>query len=164
MWNMKCMFIPVIIGATGIVTKGLKKNLEAITGKHSIYSLQKTAVLGTSHIIRNVLQSETLSLSGGDHRWFKRRSTREKRPVTGDDNSNSNNNLLLNHMYISVFIKPNTYSGNGKMLHFKVWPYSKVLIQFKVVHLGSSCTTCREDAGAYRQTDRQSLALRDSRT
>jgi hypothetical protein len=25
MWNMKCFVIPVIIGATGIVTKGLKK-------------------------------------------------------------------------------------------------------------------------------------------
>jgi hypothetical protein len=24
-WNKKCMIIPVIIGATGIVTKGLKK-------------------------------------------------------------------------------------------------------------------------------------------
>jgi hypothetical protein len=59
MWNTKFMIIPLIIGATGIVTKGLKKNLEAITGKHSTDSLQKTAVLGTSHIIRKVLQSET---------------------------------------------------------------------------------------------------------
>jgi hypothetical protein len=25
MWNMKCFVIPVIIGATGIVTRGLKK-------------------------------------------------------------------------------------------------------------------------------------------
>jgi hypothetical protein len=59
MWNMNCMIIPVIIGATGIVTKGLKKNLEAIPGKHSTDSVQNTAVLGTSHIIRKVLQSET---------------------------------------------------------------------------------------------------------
>jgi hypothetical protein len=59
MWNMKCMFIPVIIGATRIVTRGLKKNLEAITGKHSIDSLQKTAILGTSHTLWKVLQSET---------------------------------------------------------------------------------------------------------
>jgi hypothetical protein len=59
MWNMKCLIIPVIIGATGIVTKGLNKYLETIPGKHSIDSLQKTAVLGTSHIIRKVLQSET---------------------------------------------------------------------------------------------------------
>jgi hypothetical protein len=58
MWNLKCMIIPVIIGATGIVTSSLKKNLEAVPGKHSIDSLQKTAILGTSHIIRKVLQCE----------------------------------------------------------------------------------------------------------
>ena len=40
-------------------------------------------MLGTSQIIRQVLQSEALSLSGGDHGWFKRR-TEEKRPVTRD--------------------------------------------------------------------------------
>jgi hypothetical protein len=44
--------------ATGIVTRSLKKNLEALPGKHSIDSLQKTALLGTSHIIRKVLQCE----------------------------------------------------------------------------------------------------------
>jgi hypothetical protein len=53
------MIIPVIFGATTIVTEGLKKNLEAIPGKHSIDSLQKTGILGTSHITRKVLQSES---------------------------------------------------------------------------------------------------------
>ena len=56
MWNLKCKIIPVITGATGIVTRSLRKNLEAVPGKHSIDSLQKTAMLGTSHIIRKVLQ------------------------------------------------------------------------------------------------------------
>ena len=56
MWNLKCTIIPVIIGATGIVTRSLRKNLETVTGRHSIDSLQKTAILGTSHIIRKVLQ------------------------------------------------------------------------------------------------------------
>jgi hypothetical protein len=59
MWNLKCMIIPVIVGATGIVTKSLRKNLEAIPGKHSTDSLQKTPILGTSHIIWKVLQCET---------------------------------------------------------------------------------------------------------
>jgi hypothetical protein len=59
MWNMKCFVKSAIIGATEIVTKGLKEYLETIPGKHSIDSLQKTTVLGTSHIIRKVLQSET---------------------------------------------------------------------------------------------------------
>jgi len=58
MWNLKCKIVPVIIGATGIVTRSLKKNLETLPGKYSIYSLQKTAILGTSHIIRKVLQCE----------------------------------------------------------------------------------------------------------
>ena len=44
--------------SNGIVTRSLKKNLEAVPGKHSIDSLQKTAILGTSHIIRKVLQCE----------------------------------------------------------------------------------------------------------
>jgi hypothetical protein len=59
MWNMKCFVIPVITGATGIVSKSLQKYLETIAGQHSKDSLQKTAILGTSHIIRKVLQAET---------------------------------------------------------------------------------------------------------
>jgi hypothetical protein len=39
MWNMKCV-IPVITGATRIVTKGLE-NLETIPGNHSTNSLPK---------------------------------------------------------------------------------------------------------------------------
>jgi len=58
MWNLKCTIIPVITGATGIVTRSLRKNLKAVPGKHSIDSVQKTAILGTSHIIRKVLQCE----------------------------------------------------------------------------------------------------------
>ena len=58
MWNLKCTIIPIIVGATGIVTRSLGKNLEAVPGKHSIDSLQKTAILGTIHIIRKVLQRE----------------------------------------------------------------------------------------------------------
>jgi heme/copper-type cytochrome/quinol oxidase subunit 2 len=58
MWNLECTIIPVIIAATGIVTRSLRKNLEAVPREHSIDSLQKRAVLGISHIIRKVLQCE----------------------------------------------------------------------------------------------------------
>ena len=58
MWNLKYIIIPVIIAATGIVTRSLRKNLEAIQGRHSIASLQKTDIFGASHIIRKVLQCE----------------------------------------------------------------------------------------------------------
>ena len=36
----------------------LKEKLEATPGKHSVDSVQKTAILGKSHIIREVLQCE----------------------------------------------------------------------------------------------------------
>jgi ABC-type polysaccharide/polyol phosphate export permease len=52
MWNMKCFAIPVIIWATGIVSKSLQKYLETIPEQHSIDSLQQTAIL------RSVLRSE----------------------------------------------------------------------------------------------------------
>jgi hypothetical protein len=58
MCNTKRFVIPVIIGATGVVSKHLKY-LETIPGQHSIDSEQKTAILGTSHNIRKVLQAET---------------------------------------------------------------------------------------------------------
>jgi hypothetical protein len=60
MWNMKWFVIPVIIGATGIVTRRTKKISGNYTRKtFNRFSTKKTAVLGTSHIIRKVLQSET---------------------------------------------------------------------------------------------------------
>jgi hypothetical protein len=60
MWNMKCFVIPVIIGATGIVTKGLKKISGNKTRKaFNRFPTKKTAALEKSHIIRKVLQSET---------------------------------------------------------------------------------------------------------
>ena len=59
MQNVKCVIIPVIIAATGIATKCSRKNLKELRGKYSKDSLQKAALLGPSHIIRKVLQSET---------------------------------------------------------------------------------------------------------
>jgi len=47
------------IRAAGLVTKGLENNLKTILGKRSIDSLQKTSVLGTSHILWKVVQTET---------------------------------------------------------------------------------------------------------
>jgi hypothetical protein len=56
MWNPKCKILPVITGASN---KMFKEKFGSHTRKHSIDSLQKTAVLETSNIIRTVLQSET---------------------------------------------------------------------------------------------------------
>ena len=49
-----------------------------------------TGLLGTSYIIRKVLQSENGSLSCGDHPWFKRRCTRNNNPLARE---NKNNNI-----------------------------------------------------------------------
>jgi hypothetical protein len=46
---------PVIIGATGTISKSVRKYLSSVPGKHDIKELQKTAILGTAHILREVL-------------------------------------------------------------------------------------------------------------
>jgi hypothetical protein len=75
---MKCFVIPAITGATGIVGKSLKISGNNTRTTFNRFST-KTAILGTSHILRKVLQAETGCLSGGVHHWLKRRSTREKK-------------------------------------------------------------------------------------
>ena len=55
MWNVKTKAIPVIIGATGAVSKSFRKYVSNIPGKHEVKELQKTAILGTAHILRKVL-------------------------------------------------------------------------------------------------------------
>jgi hypothetical protein len=55
MWNVKTNVIPVIIGATGTISKSLRKYLCNIPGKHEIKEIHKTAILGTAHIFRKLL-------------------------------------------------------------------------------------------------------------
>ena len=55
MWNVKTKVIPVIIGATGNISKSFRKYVSNIPGKHEVKELQKTAILGTAHILRKVL-------------------------------------------------------------------------------------------------------------
>jgi hypothetical protein len=55
MWNVKTKVIPVIIGATGPISKSFRKYLSTIPGKHEVKELQITAILSTAHILRKVL-------------------------------------------------------------------------------------------------------------
>jgi hypothetical protein len=55
MWNVKARVIPVVIGATGTISKSFRKYVSNIAGKHDVRELQKTAILGTAHILRKVL-------------------------------------------------------------------------------------------------------------
>jgi hypothetical protein len=54
MRNVKTNVTSVIIGATGTISKSLKKYLSSVPGKHNIKELRKTAVLGTAHILQEV--------------------------------------------------------------------------------------------------------------
>jgi len=55
MWNVKTKVIPIIIGEAGTVSKSFRKYTSNIPGKHEVKELQKTAILGTAHILRKVL-------------------------------------------------------------------------------------------------------------
>jgi hypothetical protein len=55
MWGMKTCVIPVIIGALGLVKKGLENYTNKIPGNIQLEELQKIALLGTAHILRRVL-------------------------------------------------------------------------------------------------------------
>jgi len=55
MWNVKTKVISVITEATGTISKSFRKYVSNITGKHEVKELQKTAILGTAHILRKVL-------------------------------------------------------------------------------------------------------------
>ena len=55
MWNVKTKVIPVITGATGTISKTFRKYVSNIPGNHEVKELQKTAILGTAHILRKVL-------------------------------------------------------------------------------------------------------------
>ena len=55
MWNVKARVIPVVIGATGTISKSFRKYVSNIPGKHDVKELQKTAIFGTAHLLRKVL-------------------------------------------------------------------------------------------------------------
>jgi hypothetical protein len=55
MWNVKTNVIPAIRGATGTISNSFRKYLSNVPGIHEVKELQKTAILGTAHILRNVL-------------------------------------------------------------------------------------------------------------
>jgi 2-phosphoglycerate kinase len=55
MWNVKARVIPVKIGANETISKTFRKYVSNIPGNHDVKKLQKTAILGTAHILRKVL-------------------------------------------------------------------------------------------------------------
>ena len=47
--------IPVIIGATGTISKSIRKYVSDISGNHDVKQPQETAILGTAHKLRKVV-------------------------------------------------------------------------------------------------------------
>jgi hypothetical protein len=64
MWNVKTKVISVIVEATGTIAESFRKYVSNIPGHHVVKELQKTAILGTAHILRKVLT----------YRWCRRRN------------------------------------------------------------------------------------------
>jgi len=83
MWNRKTKVIPVIIGATGTISKSFRKYVSNIPGKHEVKVLQKTATLGTAHILRKVLMLK-----------YNRFNT-----VTNDISTMNSNNRIATTLY-----------------------------------------------------------------
>jgi hypothetical protein len=65
MWNVKTRVIPVIIGAAGTISKSFRKYVSTIPGNHAVKELQKTAILGTAHILRKVLMYKYIRANAG---------------------------------------------------------------------------------------------------
>jgi len=65
MWNVKTKVIPVIIGATGTISKLFRRYMNNIPGNHEVKELQKTAILGTAHILRKVLTQRYNGVNAG---------------------------------------------------------------------------------------------------
>jgi len=55
MWNVKTKVIPVITGTIGTISTSFRNYMSNIPGNHEVKELQKTAILGTAHILRKVL-------------------------------------------------------------------------------------------------------------
>ena len=54
---MRVTIIPIVIGAFGILIKGLLKGLEDLEIGGRVETIRKTALLGTARILRRVLET-----------------------------------------------------------------------------------------------------------
>ena len=81
MWDMKVTIIAIVIGALGIVTKGLVQGLKDLEITGRVETIQITALLRSARIPRGVLETCCHSISS------------EKPPANaGVKNSKTNNN------------------------------------------------------------------------
>ena len=61
LWNLKeVKTVPIVVGALGTTVNGLSKYIEQISENVNFRTIQKTALLGSAHILRNVLSIKNL--------------------------------------------------------------------------------------------------------
>ena len=56
-WHCRILVVPVVLGALGTVHAGIAQWLDIIPGHHSLQHLQKTVILGSTWILREVMSS-----------------------------------------------------------------------------------------------------------
>jgi len=63
---VRAKVVPVIMGATGTVSKSLRQYLSNVSVKHEIKELHKTTILGTAHKLREVLREKYRTYCTGE--------------------------------------------------------------------------------------------------
>ena len=61
LWGVRCLVVPVVIGALGTIPKRLSSYMALLDIHLSVETLQKSAILGTARILRRVLEMESVS-------------------------------------------------------------------------------------------------------
>jgi hypothetical protein len=55
MWKVQTKCLPVTMGATGTISKSLRKCLSVVPVEHRFKEINKTALLGSAHMLRKLL-------------------------------------------------------------------------------------------------------------
>ena len=55
MWQLKTTVIPVVVGALGMVKKGVLNHFKLIPGETNLQEIQKIVLTSISHILRKAL-------------------------------------------------------------------------------------------------------------
>lgn len=59
MWNVRTHVIPIVVGALGTMSERFKEYLALLGTQTSVETVQKTAILGSAHILRKVLNCDS---------------------------------------------------------------------------------------------------------
>jgi len=140
MWGLKTITVPLVIGALGVVKKGIEKHIDRIPGKTKITEFQKIPLLGSSQIFRKVLLIKWRP-------WLHIRAPdpgldpalmvnmiQESRRIR--DNNNNNNNSLIDHhshTHISTTATLDTINHNirtHKSGFVKKWEHLWVILRY----------------------------------